>query len=126
MKKRWLKVLGQATVNEQSLLGWKQQRLWIATLVVALAVPGELFPATIASWIGVDAVWVELTSTLTFIIALIFSARSSRCPSCRLNLLFYAMGHEHAGNWFVWLLNVKTCPRCGCSHSVETRHGKQG
>jgi hypothetical protein len=120
------KVLLMSDGNAQGLLAQQQRKLWIAAMLIALAVPGAFFPATFSSLFKVGAIWIELASALTFIVALAFTALSSRCRGCRLNLLFYAMSHEHAGNWFAWLLNVKTCPRCGYCHPVETRSGKQG
>jgi len=101
----------------ETILARQQWKIRITGILTVLAVPGVFVPDTFASFLGVEPLWVELASALTFIVAFAFAAWLSRCPNCGLNLLFYGMRHEHVGSWLAWSLNVKTCPRCGYSLS---------
>jgi hypothetical protein len=42
-----------------------------------------------------------------------YSIFSVSCPSCGLALVGYSMSKQPHNLWHNWLLNLKSCPKCG-------------
>ena len=78
-----------------------------------ISVIGSFSPSILATPLGIPDYVIELVAAITSISILIIAARASRCPNCRVNLLFFAMGNKGAGRWLKWLVELETCPKCG-------------
>jgi hypothetical protein len=78
---------------------------------------------SVAFLVGVSPVMVSLAAVALGCIALVGATLSVRCPSCGLNLAWYAPSKQAYHSWLSWLLDIKVCPRRGFSHSANQGGG---
>lgn len=102
-----------------ALIAQQKLRLWLFGGMLGLAGLGLLFPEEIANAFGVAAVSVRFATLILTLSALAAAFLTIRCPHCGLRLVFYAMSHKGAGEWLQWLLEVRTCPKCGSPHEIK-------
>jgi len=107
-------------IGAGSLLGMAPWKRWCAGLLVICSAIGSFFPDAVAPAFGLSSLLIELTAALIGIAVLVWAARASRCPNCRENLLFYAMGNKGIGDWLPWLLSLRKCPKCGYSKESKS------
>ena len=89
-----------------------RRRLWQGAW---LFVPGALFvlfPGLISSLLKLEAWAAVAAGTLALLMGIYWSASGAKCPSCGLNLLWYGMTHAKNADWFTWVVNARSCPRC--------------
>ena len=102
-----------------ALIAQQKRRLWLFGGMIGLAGLGLLFSEEIANTFGVASVWVRFAALIVTFSALAAAFLTIRCPHCGLRLVFYAMSHKGVGEWLQWLLEVRTCPKCGRPHEAE-------
>lgn len=98
---------------------WRKLKIGLVLLVPSafLVLLGE----QISGAIGLDSWAVQLLGAVVFFVTLLVLAQGGKCPSCRTNLLFYAIGNTPGGNWLEWLRNAKNCPKCGFKSPAKGR-----
>lgn len=62
---------------------------------------------------GVSEFEVQLCALACVVFPLVYALVATRCPSCGLRLIPFAMSQSGVGDWLNWLLRVEHCPRCG-------------
>jgi hypothetical protein len=80
-----------------------------------LFVPGALvvlFPGLISSLLRLETWIVVAAGALALLVGIYWSASGAKCPSCELNLLWHGMTHAKNADWFTWVMNARSCPRC--------------
>jgi hypothetical protein len=93
-------------------------RLWGVILCIGAI---ELyFPGPLARLLGVHPGAVLFGAIGTLLLVMVGGSMSLRCPSCGLSLPWHAMAKEPLGAFPFWMTEVKVCPRCGFSHSLES------
>jgi hypothetical protein len=102
-----------------ALIAQQKFRLWLFGGMLGLAGLGLLFTEEIANILSVAALSVRFAALLVTFSALAAAFVAIRCPFCGLKLVFYAMSQKGVGEWLHWLLEVRTCPKCGQSHEVK-------
>jgi hypothetical protein len=45
--------------------------------------------------------------------ALVFTAASVRCPTCRARWVWMAVSQQKHNAWVAWLMALEVCPSCG-------------
>jgi hypothetical protein len=59
------------------------------------------------------AMQIALGGMALLIGSFVWAGQSITCPKCQLKLLYHAIRNQKFLNWFSWLLEQETCPRCG-------------
>ncbi len=104
---------------DRPLLLAHRRKLILGSSVLAVSALLCLFAEPISRLIAVSSWYLELAGALTFIVLLYWLAQGLKCPGCRVNLFWYALGHAKSGNWLDWLLKQSVCPKCGHRESNE-------
>lgn len=88
---------------------------------VAMAAVSTCYVAAslLADWFGINRTLLTLGATAGFLSVLIGACQSIKCPSCGLSLVWHGVSKKSASNCLVWLLDVRTCPRCGHQQQVH-------
>lgn len=89
---------------------WK---LWLCALAFAAVGACHLWPAALASLIGATSTILKLAGSLAGLIVLLGACFMIRCQACGLSLVWHGVSTKPADEWLKWLLDVRTCPRCG-------------
>jgi DNA-directed RNA polymerase subunit RPC12/RpoP len=103
---------------DRPLLLAQRKKLVVGASLLAVSALVCLFSESVGGWIGVSSGYVGLAGALVLVVLLFTLARALRCPRCRVNLFFYALGHAKSANWLDWLLNQSVCPKCGYRQDV--------
>jgi hypothetical protein len=104
-----------------SLLEGYGRRLKVGSVLLVPSGLLVLFGEQIAGAIEFSAWSVQLLGAIVFFLTLLALAQGGKCPSCRTNLLYYAIGNTPGGNWLEWLRTVDKCPKCGFASRAEDR-----
>ncbi len=89
---------------------WK---LWLAAVAVGVVAVAYIMPEQVSGIVNVRPVTLELLATAVGLVTIFSAWASVRCPSCGLNLVRHAMSTKSANTWLSWLLDAKSCPKCG-------------
>lgn len=99
--------------GDVALVASQRWKLWLCGVGVAAIGACYLAPAFLAAAFGTSPTVLTLAATAGGLTLLIGTCLSVRCPSCGLSLVWHGVSKKPASNWLVWLLDVRTCPRCG-------------
>jgi hypothetical protein len=99
--------------TDRSLLGSHRRKLVMGVPVLAFSAILVLFPETVSELIGVSSWPIALAGAVIFFVLLYWLAYGLRCPSCRVNLFWYGLGHAKSGSWLDWIFKQSVCPKCG-------------
>lgn len=89
---------------------WK---LWLAAAVLVVVGAGLVAPDAWSALTGGRPVMIKLAAMAAGLILLIGACAAVRCRSCGLGLLWYSLSRKGINAWLDWLLEARTCPRCG-------------
>lgn len=95
---------------------WK---LWLSALAFAAIGAVQVWPAGLAILFGSTAPVLKLAGSLAGLVLLLGACLMIRCRACGLSLVWHGVSTRPADEWLKWLLDVRTCPRCG-----HEEHGK--
>lgn len=100
-------------------------RLWQGAWLFVPGALAVLFPNTISSLLRLETWIVVATGAVALLLGIYWSASGAKCPRCELNLLWHGMTHAKNADWFTWVTNTRSCPRCGYPKSdrVESLAG---
>jgi hypothetical protein len=70
-------------------------------------------PERVAAVVGTSTAMLKLAASATGLAVLAWAASTVRCQRCGLSLVWHAVSTKPAGDWLRWLLEAKSCPRCG-------------
>ena len=101
--------------RDRPLLAQQRRRLLVGSALLVVTSLIILFPGFFSALFGVAEWLIALLGVVAFATLSFWMAYGMRCPVCRLNLFWYAVGHAKSGNWLNWLLSETTCPQCGYS-----------
>jgi len=51
---------------------------------------------------------------------------SITCQNCKLKIFWHSIIKEGLGRWFVWLINLESCPQCGSRDGLSVPSGPRG
>jgi endogenous inhibitor of DNA gyrase (YacG/DUF329 family) len=100
-----------------SLVTPQRWKLWLWAALFTLSGAGIFVPDLLAAAIGASPVLVLAGAIALVIIVLVGVSLSIRCPACGLKLAWHALSKHAQHRWLAWLLDVRTCPKCGFSHA---------
>lgn len=95
---------------------WK---LWLSAAAVAAVGACYIVPDALATLFGTSPAMLTLAASLAGLVVLIGACLAVRCPACGLSLVWHGVSKKSANDWLAWLLDARTCPRCG--HEEQTR-----
>jgi len=98
---------------------WRKLKIGFVLLIPSALL--VFFGEQIAGAVNLDAWILQLVGAVVFFVTLLVLAKGAKCPSCRTNLLFYAIGNTPGGNWVEWLKTAENCPKCGFTSHTEGR-----
>jgi len=94
-----------------------QWKLWLAAVAVGLIAIAYIAPERVSAIVSLPPVTLELVATAAGLVTMLAVWASVRCPSCGLQLVWHAMSTKGASTWLSWLLQAKSCPKCGYNSS---------
>jgi len=95
------------------LVSSQKWKLWLALLGLLAAAALMTFEASITRALGAPRYLATLIGTALGLLTLLLAALAVRCPSCQLSLVWFAVSKQTSSLWLSWLLEAKSCPRCG-------------
>lgn len=104
--------------EDTPLLHAYRRKLIIGSAIIFPSSLMVLFPGAIGNLIGVSAWIVELSGVPGAFGTLWWLAYGMKCPSCGINLFWYAVGYAKNLNWLDWVFHQSVCPKCGYKHSA--------
>ena len=66
----------------------------------------------------IDPNLFRLCATSFGLLLFVYCFLSIRCPSCRLALIGHSISKQPHNHWDIWLLNLKSCPKCGFTNKT--------
>ena len=91
----------------------QQWKLWLAAVAVGVVAIAYVAPERVSEIVSLRPVTLELVATAVGLVTMLAVWASVRCPSCGLQLVRHAMSTKSANAWLSWLLDAKSCPKCG-------------
>lgn len=107
----------ERSVDKQAARLLNRRRVWQGAILFVPSALAVLFPSLIGQLLNAEALTVAAAAALPLVMGLYWSASGATCSGCKLNLLWYAMTHARNADWFTWVVNVHSCPRCGYPES---------
>jgi hypothetical protein len=95
---------------------WK---LWLCAVAVAAVGTCYVVPAALATLFDISSAMLKLAASLVGIMVLVGACLAVRCRACGLSLIWHGVSTKSANDWLNWLLDVRTCPRCGHQERVN-------
>ena len=92
---------------------WKLSLCVAAVAAVAAVGACYIVPDALATLFGTSPALLKLAASLAGLVVLIGACLAVRCASCGLSLVWHAVSKKSPNDWLAWLLDVRTCPRCG-------------
>ncbi len=78
-----------------------------------------IVPDALATLFGTSPAMLELAASLAGLVVLVGACLAVRCRACGLSLVWHGVSTKSVNDWLNWLLDVRTCPRCG--HEEQPR-----
>lgn len=94
-----------------------KRRLWQGAWLFVPGALAVLFSVPIGSLLKLETWIVAAAGGLALPLGVYWSASGTICPRCRLNLLWHAMTRAKDADWFSWVIDARSCPRCGYPES---------
>ena len=103
-------------MNREFLLPLVQSqrwKLWLAALGGVVVAIAYIAPEEVTGIVDAEPATLRLFAIVAGLVTMVALWASVRCPSCGLKLVWHAMSTESARAWLSWLLDAKSCPKCG-------------
>ena len=107
-----------AAPSHTKLLLHQRWKLWLLGLMFTIAGLLEFGGVAFGAYFGAPPSLVSLGGTVIAMAALLTGFLVLRCPKCHLSLLWHAVSTKPPGAWLGWLLDARTCPRCGFAEAA--------
>lgn len=95
------------------LVNSQRWKLWLSALALAAVGACYVRPAALATFFGTTSAILKLAASLAGLAVLLGACLMIRCRACGLSLVWHGVSTKPANDWLKWLLDVRTCPRCG-------------
>lgn len=93
------------------------RRMWQGAWLFVPGALALLFSGPLASLARMESWAIASIGVLALVVGMYWSASGAKCPACNLNLMWHGMTHAGNADWFTWVVNVRSCPRCHYSGS---------